>query len=93
MELQTGEFPGWDRSPVAFIRTYVVSQFATIATTLDICISPRDDFSLDFPGFNRRLLLAAQVEIWSNSAGMSSRLLDPTIMYVLSAYFDNKLLK
>ena len=33
MELQTGEFPGWDRSPVAFIRTCVVSQFATIATT------------------------------------------------------------
>ena len=21
MELQTGEFPGWDRSPVAFMRT------------------------------------------------------------------------
>ena len=33
MELQTGEFPGSDRSPVAFIRTCVVSQFATIATT------------------------------------------------------------
>ena len=33
MELQTGEFPGWDRSPVAFIRTRVVSQLATIATT------------------------------------------------------------
>ena len=33
MELQTGEFPGWNRSPVALIRTCVVSQFATIATT------------------------------------------------------------
>jgi len=33
MGLQTGEFPGWDRSPVAFMRTCVASQFATIATT------------------------------------------------------------
>src|SRR6218665_232313 len=50
MELQTGEFPSWDRSPVAFIRTCVVSQFATIATTLrrptlltlyaDACLPP-----------------------------------------------------
>jgi len=31
--LQTGEFPGWDRSPDAFIRTSAVSQFAKIATT------------------------------------------------------------
>ena len=36
MELQTGEFPGWDRSPVAFIRTCVVSQFATIAITFHL---------------------------------------------------------
>ena len=33
MELQTGEFPGWDKSPVAFMRTCVVSQLVTIATT------------------------------------------------------------
>ena len=34
MELQTGEFPGWDRSPVDFIKKRsAVSQFATIATT------------------------------------------------------------
>ena len=37
MALQTGEFPGWDRSPVAFIKkTRAVSQFATIATTDNI---------------------------------------------------------
>ena len=34
MELQTGEFPGWDRSPVTFIKISAVSQFATIATTV-----------------------------------------------------------
>ena len=34
MELQTGDNPGWDRSPVAFIKAHVVSQFATIATTV-----------------------------------------------------------
>ena len=33
MELQTGEFLGWDRSPVVFTKTGGVSQFATIATT------------------------------------------------------------
>jgi len=33
MELQTGEFPGWDRSLVTFIKTRAVSQFATIAAT------------------------------------------------------------
>src|SRR6218665_473553 len=39
MELQIGEFPGWDRSPVAFIRTSsVVSQFPTIATTVIIIL-------------------------------------------------------
>jgi|SRR6218665_42716 len=36
MELQTEEFPGWDRSPVAFMRTSVVSQFAAIATTVNL---------------------------------------------------------
>jgi len=34
MELQTGEFPGWDRPPVAFRKTRVVSQFATMTTTM-----------------------------------------------------------
>jgi len=33
MVLQTGDHPGWDRSSVAFTKTGVVSQFATIATT------------------------------------------------------------
>jgi|SRR6218665_210157 len=33
MALQTGDNHGWDRSPVAFMRTRVVSQFATITTT------------------------------------------------------------
>jgi len=40
--------------------------------------------SLVFPGFNRKLLLAAQLEIWSNSSGISSRRLDRTIRYVSS---------
>ena len=47
MELQIGEFPGWERSPVAFIRTCVqcvVSQFATIATTCIIFMV--EDFTL-----------------------------------------------
>jgi len=33
MELQTGDHPGLDRSPVAFTKTGVVSQFATFTTT------------------------------------------------------------
>jgi len=33
MKLKTGDFPDWDRSPVAFIRTCAVSQFVSIATT------------------------------------------------------------
>src|SRR6218665_3878361 len=36
MELQTGEFPGWDRSPVASMRTCVVFQSATIAATVNL---------------------------------------------------------
>jgi len=35
MELQTGDHPGWDRPPVAFTKTSVVSQFATFTTTRD----------------------------------------------------------
>jgi len=34
MDLQTEEFPGLDRSPVAFMKTCAVPQFATIATTI-----------------------------------------------------------
>src|SRR6218665_156632 len=37
MELQTGDNPSWDRSPVAFTETGVVSQFAT---TLLFSFSP-----------------------------------------------------
>ena len=33
LELQTGDLTGWDRSSVAFMKTRVVSQFATVATT------------------------------------------------------------
>jgi len=33
MELQTGDHPGWDRPPVTFTKTGVVSQFATFTTT------------------------------------------------------------
>jgi len=36
-DFQAGEFPGWDRAPVAFIKTRAVSQFATIATTCVKC--------------------------------------------------------
>ena len=33
MELQTGKFPAWDRTPVAFTKKGVVSQCATFITT------------------------------------------------------------
>jgi len=33
MELQTGDLPCWERSPVAFTETGRVSQFATFTTT------------------------------------------------------------
>jgi len=34
MELQTGDHPGWDRPPVAFTKTGIVSQLATFTTTI-----------------------------------------------------------
>ena len=34
MEFQTGDHPGWDRLPVAFTKTGVVSQFATFTIEL-----------------------------------------------------------
>ena len=48
MKLQTEEFLGWDRSLVVFfIRTYVVSQFATIATTTVGLLHPGIEFILE----------------------------------------------
>jgi len=41
MELQTGDNPSCDRSPVALIKTDVVSQFATIATTGEKAINAK----------------------------------------------------
>ena len=35
--MQTGEFPGWDRSQVSVIKIRAVSQFTTIATTKAVC--------------------------------------------------------
>jgi len=35
MELQTGDHSDWNRTPVAFTKSGVVSQFATFTTTRD----------------------------------------------------------
>src|SRR6218665_3869395 len=58
MDLQTGEFPGWDRSPVAFIRTCVVSQFATIATHKLLCFVLKLLYH-DNHNRNRKLIISA----------------------------------
>src|SRR6218665_1422175 len=37
--MQIGEFPGWDRSPVAFMKTRAVSQFEWRFRSLEITIT------------------------------------------------------